>query len=111
MGGSVSPGGLSPLGRCGRCARCLCSRCLYPPLRVLQVVTITLQPPEAALLPLLLAQSGGLCRLRGLVAAARRRESDDAAAAALVLRMDGGDEAEYASAVLERWRDEERAMA
>ena len=26
FGGAISPGGLSPFGRCGRCAPCLCSR-------------------------------------------------------------------------------------
>ena len=29
MGGSTSPGGLSPFGRCGRCAPCVCCRS-YP---------------------------------------------------------------------------------
>ena len=38
LGGSISPGGLSPFGRCGRRAHCVCSRCLYPPLCVLQVL-------------------------------------------------------------------------
>ena len=37
MGGSIIPGGLSQFGRCRLCAHCVCSRCLYPPLCVLQV--------------------------------------------------------------------------
>ena len=43
MGGSISPGGLSPFGRCGRCAHCLCSRFPQPGRRekrlIFQVLT------------------------------------------------------------------------
>ena len=72
------------------------------------MVTITLQPPDAALLPLLAEQSESLLRLSGILDDARRRESDEEQAA---LHLHVSDEPPYASTVLERWMAEARGMA
>lgn len=71
------------------------------------VVSITLQPPDASLLPLLVEQSESLSRLSGILDDARRREIDEERAA---LHVDAGGGPSFASTVLERWMAEARAI-